>query len=94
MDIVERIKIEVRQKNWLESIRRQQESGMDVKEWCLQEKISRSTYYYRLRKVREHLCEQMTPEFAKRSTVPTGSRSGKCIGSCTGIQQYGSSHFR
>lgn len=48
MDIVERIKIEVRQKNWLESIRRQQESGMDVKEWCLQEKISRSTYYYRL----------------------------------------------
>ena len=39
MDIVERIKIEVRQKNWLESIRRQQESGMDVKEWCLQEKI-------------------------------------------------------
>lgn len=64
MDIVERIKIEVRQKNWLESIRRQQESGMDVKEWCLQEKISRSTNYYRLRKVREHLCEQMTPEFA------------------------------
>lgn len=37
MDIVERIKIEVRQKNWLESIRRQQESGMDVKEWCLHE---------------------------------------------------------
>ena len=64
MDRVERIKMKVRQKNWLESIRRQQESGMDVKEWCLQEKISRSTYYYRLRKVREHLCEQMTPEFA------------------------------
>lgn len=42
MDRVERIKIEVRQKNWLESIRRQQESGMDVKEWCLQEKISRA----------------------------------------------------
>ena len=24
--------------------------------------------------------------------MPTGSRSGKCIGSCTGIQQDGSSH--
>ena len=64
MDRVERVKIEVSQKNWLESIRKQQESGMDVRERCLQEKISRSTYYYRLRKVREHLCEQMTPEFS------------------------------
>lgn len=31
---------------------------MSVKEWCEQEQLSRSGYYYRLRKVRENLCRQ------------------------------------
>ena len=32
---------------------------MTVTEWCEQEHISHSTYYYRLWKVRESLCEQI-----------------------------------
>ena len=36
-----------------------QSSGLTVTEWCRRENLSKSAYYYRLRKIRESICEQI-----------------------------------
>ena len=53
------VKKEVQMQNWSEAELARQESGLTVTQWCRQERISTSTYYYRLRKIRESLCEQI-----------------------------------
>ena len=57
MDKVAMVKKEVQMQNWSEAELARQESG--VTQWCRQERISTSAYYYRLRKIRESLCEQI-----------------------------------
>ena len=59
MDKVGMVKKEVQMQNWSEAELARQESGLTVTQWCRQERISTSTYYYRLRKIRESLCEQI-----------------------------------
>ena len=59
MDKVAMVKKEVQLQNWSEAGLARQESGLTVTQWCRQERISTSTYYYRLRKIRESLCEQI-----------------------------------
>ena len=59
MDKVAMVKKEVQLENWSEAELARQESGLTVTQWCRQERISTSTYYYRLRKIRESLCEQI-----------------------------------
>ena len=59
MDKVAMVKKEVQMQNWSEAELARQESGLTVTQWCRQERISTSTYYYRLRKIRESLCEQI-----------------------------------
>lgn len=59
MDKVAMVKKEVQLQNWSEAELARQESGLTVTQWCRQERISKSTYYYRLRKIRESLCEQI-----------------------------------
>ena len=59
MDKVAMIKKEVQLQNWSETELARQESGLTVTQWCRQKKISQSAYYYRLRKIRESLCEQI-----------------------------------
>ena len=59
MDKVAMVKKEVQLQNWSEAELARQESGLTVTQWCRQERISTSTYYYRLRKIRESLCEQI-----------------------------------
>lgn len=59
MDKVGMVKKEVQLQNWSEAELARQESGLTVTQWCRQERISTSTYYYRLRKIRESLCEQI-----------------------------------
>jgi hypothetical protein len=59
MDKVGMVKKEVQMQNWSEAELARQESGLTVTQWCRQEKISTSAYYYRLRKIRESLCEQI-----------------------------------
>lgn len=51
------IKESVQISQWQREIEERQASGMRVDEWCVQQGISKNTYYYRLRRVREHLCE-------------------------------------
>ena len=59
MDKVAMVKKEVQLQNWSEAELARQESGLTVTQWCRQKKISQSAYYYRLRKIRESLCEQI-----------------------------------
>ena len=59
MDKIAMVKKEVQLQNWSDKELARQESGLTVTEWCRQEKISTSTYYYRLRRIRENLCKQI-----------------------------------
>ena len=59
MDKIAMVKKEIQLQNWSDKELARQESGLTVTEWCRQEKISTSAYYYRLRKIRESLCKQI-----------------------------------
>ena len=59
MDKIAMVKKELQLHNWSEKELARQESGLTVTEWCRQEKISTSAYYYRLCRIRESLCEQI-----------------------------------
>lgn len=65
------VKQELRLREWTEQIKAQQESGMTVTAFCAQNGINLKTYYYRLRKVREHCVEAepaIVPVAVPRST--------------------------
>lgn len=49
------IKQEIQLSEWAKDLERQRETDLGVDEWCKKVGIKRSTYYYRLRRVREHL---------------------------------------
>ena len=53
MASIKEIKQELRHREWSEKIRECQNSGMTVKEWCESSGIKLSTYYSRLKAVRE-----------------------------------------
>ena len=51
------IKESVQLSKWQSEIEERQAIGLSVEAWCSRQGISKNTYYYRLRRVREHLCE-------------------------------------
>ena len=53
------IKTEVRERNWEEMSLACRQSGLSVKKWCRQNGINASTYYARLRKLRENVCRNI-----------------------------------
>ena len=55
------IKTEVRTQNWETMMFECQQSRLPVKEWCRQNGINPSTYYARLRKLREKVCRGIVP---------------------------------
>ena len=59
MDKVAIVKREIQIQSWSEMEIERQRLGLTVAQWCNRENISHSTYYYRLRKVRESICEQI-----------------------------------
>lgn len=50
---------------WQRQIEERQVAGLDVAQWCERQGISKTTYYYRLRKVREYLCSLAESTTAK-----------------------------
>ena len=65
------IKRDLKLQEWMEQIKAQQESGMTVTAYCTQNGINIKTYYYHLRKVREHCLESklaIVPVVVPRST--------------------------
>lgn len=69
------IKKEVQLSQWQRQIEERQTAGLDVAQWCERQGISKTTYYYRLRKVREHLCQLANPTV----TEPMGAQEERRI---------------
>lgn len=40
-------------------LRQRKESGLSVKDWCLEQGISEHSYYYRLRRLRQMACNAL-----------------------------------
>ena len=74
MDKIAAVKKEVQLQNWSGMELSRRKSGLTVAAWCEEQQISRSVYYYRLRKVREHTCTQIPVPIAE--ILP--SRSDTC----------------
>ena len=53
------VKREEQLSEWQRQIQERQEQGRTVDEWCISLGISKGTYYHRLRKVREYMCQRM-----------------------------------
>ena len=88
MDKIAKVKNEVRLKMWAETIQACTSSGLTVAQWCSNNNLNIKTYYYRLRKVRENLCEIKErqnivavnfPEKAKADSKITIKASGMTI---------------
>ena len=65
------IKEQVQLDRWKKDIENRQAADLSIAAYCERQGISKTTYYYRLRKVREHLCRSagLLPE------LPSGSSS-------------------
>lgn len=53
MDEIAIVKKQVQQAEWAERIRKCNESGLTVSEWCRENGIKLKTYYFYLRKLRK-----------------------------------------
>lgn len=58
MDKIMSIKNKVRINEWSEMVKDCRSSGLTVQQWCGANGINIKTYYYRLRKIREAICEE------------------------------------
>ena len=61
-----------RMSQWAQIVKERVDSGLSVDEFCVTTGISRNSYYYRLRKLRETACEQVTQlqESSQELAVP------------------------
>lgn len=61
-----------RMQDWVEQIKACQNRpvGMKITDWCSINGITKGTYYYRLRKVREACLESLPEEMLPQSVVP------------------------
>lgn len=55
---------------WTEIVRQCRSSGQPVAVWCAENNISITSYYYRLRRIREAACEALPSLSANHSMVP------------------------
>lgn len=67
MDEIKQVKKSIQTQNWENMILDRQCSGLTVEQWCARENISKSVYYYHLRKVRQSYCEQIPVPVAELS---------------------------
>lgn len=69
MDKIANVKSQLRLQQWAQIISDCQASDMTVVAWCEANNINIKSYYYWLRKVRNHTLEQM-PELTENLPVP------------------------
>lgn len=79
MDVTE-FKQEYRLRQWGEIIKEQQQSGQTVKAWCSEKGISTKTYYYRLRKVREAICQNVRENAPEIEEIPLTAKEQSFTG--------------
>lgn len=66
MNVIE-IKTQMHMEEWSKLIETRQDSGLSIKEWCQQNNVPESQYYYYLRKLRLAACEGL-PEKQQEET--------------------------
>lgn len=57
-ETIGKMKAQVRYAEWARQYEEQQASDLSVTEWCKENGINPSTYYHRLRKIREVFCDK------------------------------------
>ncbi len=72
MNEVASVKKEVKLAQWAEMVRSRSESGLTVTDWCKQNGINLKTYYYRLKRIRQAVCN----EIEQHDIVPVETVSG------------------
>lgn len=71
MDRISQVKTELLMKSWADMVRECRSSGLTVKEWCADNGVNTKTYYYRLKRVRNYLCDN------KLADIETDRASGQ-----------------
>ena len=59
MDTIESIKTEIRHKKWREMYEAYLSSGQTVTDWCAENGVTKKTFYYRLRQIRNETIDQI-----------------------------------
>lgn len=65
----------VKMSGWTEMVRLQKESGLSVKNWCLENNIPENTYYYRLKRLREEALKTIHGDAPSGNFVKLSSAS-------------------
>ena len=60
---------------WQQRLENQQASGLSIDDFCLQEGISKSTYYRWADRLRERIPESIAGEHVDREKIESGSRT-------------------
>ena len=69
MNEIAKVKKEVKLGQWTEMVKSRNESGLTVTDWCKQNGINLKTYYYRLKRLRQAVCN----EIEQHDIVPVGT---------------------
>ena len=72
MNEIARVKKGMKLAQWAEMIRQRNESGLTVTDWCKQNGINLKTYYYRLKRMRQAVCN----EIEQHDIVPVVPNAG------------------
>ena len=59
MNEIAKVKNEVKQAQWAEMVKSRNESGLTVTDQCRQNGINLKTYYYRLKQLRQAVCNEI-----------------------------------
>lgn len=69
MDRISQIKNELLMKEWAAMVRECRSSGLTVKNWCMNNGVNIKTYYYRLKRVRNFICDLSAESDADNSRL-------------------------
>ena len=77
-DAITEVKKSVQISEWKQEYEAYHRSGMNVRKWCEAQGIATSSFYHRLRRIRESLCEEYIPE-NDHAVVPVKHNSSAVI---------------
>lgn len=86
MDKTAKRKNEAMLKEWSEMIQTCKSSGMPVTQWCAENMLNIKTYYYRLRRVREGLCDMKETHEIIPISLPEVKAEGQIIIEASGVR--------
>ena len=73
MNEIAKVKNEVKLAQWTEMVKSRNESGLTVTDWCKQNGINLKTYYYRLKRLRQAVCNEIEQHDIVHIESPTGT---------------------